>query len=900
VAQATLHLQLDYELPRELAVGRGTAVFVSGWCFSPQAPVRELTFLLNGAPQPVSAQRMPRLDPFRSLHPHLDPFETTSLTADPDSPQDPLLLSYRSGFWGTVVIEQDHDSAEGWRLELRAELSDGQLVISELATILRAQEPQPVDARGARVVIAMATYEPPRELFERQLESIRAQSYDNWLCVISDDCSSPAAQAMISELIEGDSRFVLARSPRRLGFYGNFERALSLVPADAEFVALADQDDDWHPDKLSTLLGEIGSAQLVYSDARVVSRTGEVLSETWWSQRRNNHEDLLSLLVANAVTGAASLFRRELLDYGLPFPPHQFAHFHDHWLGLTALARGEIVYVQRPLYDYIQHGGASLGHAAANQMTPLLERLRNQREPRERIRLWRLHYFADICRLVQFATVLITRCGEQMAPSKRKTLERFIAADRSPAVLSRMAWRGARELLGTPETLGAEWMLFHALAWRRLLAASARERPQARLRLDALPPSTLIQPPGRRSQPDAVHVIAEKLAPLRWSPTSGAPRRVNLLIPTVDLEHFFGGYIAKFNLARRLAERGWPVRILTVDSTGALPPDWRARLARYGGLEHVLDRVELVFGREAAAIEISSDDTFIATTWWTAHIADDALRHVRSRRFLYLIQEYEPFTFPMGSLAALAEQSYSFPHFALFSSELLRDYFRARGLGVYAGGPDSGDESSLAFENALTTIEAPTEQALSTRSSRRLLFYARPEGHAARNMFELGVLGLDRALARGHLHPGWELNGIGTVTRRSKVELTGGAELNLLPRSEESDYAQLLREHDVGLALMYTPHPSLVPLEMASAGLLTVTNTFETKTAEALTTISSNLIAVTPTIEGVADGLAQAVAGVEDAQRRVKGSSVAWSRDWDESFPDTLIDRVLTPVDPGA
>ena len=33
---------------------------------------------------------------------------------------------------------------------------------------------------------------------------------------------------------------------------------------------------------------------------------------------------------------------------------------------------------------------------------------------------------------------------------------------------------------------------------------------------------------------------------------------------------------------------------------------------------------------------------------------------------------------------------------------------------------------------------------------------------------------------------------------------------------------------------MYTPHPSLVPIEMASAGMLTVTNTFENKTADAL------------------------------------------------------------------
>ena len=54
---------------------------------------------------------------------------------------------------------------------------------------------------------------------------------------------------------------------------------------------------------------------------------------------------------------------------------------------------------------------------------------------------------------------------------------------------------------------------------------------------------------------------------------------------------------------------------------------------------------------------------------------------------------------------------------------------------------------------------------------------------------------------------------------------------------------------------MYTPHPSLVPIEMASAGMLTVTNSFENKTAEALAAISPNLIAAEPGVEAIAAAL---------------------------------------------
>jgi hypothetical protein len=91
---------------------------------------------------------------------------------------------------------------------------------------------------------------------------------------------------------------------------------------------------------------------------------------------------------------------------------------------------------------------------------------------------------------------------------------------------------------------------------------------------------------------------------------------------------------------------------------------------------------------------------------------------------------------------------------------------------------------------------------------------------------------------------------------------------------------------------MYTPHPSLVPIEMASAGMLTVTNSFENKTAEALSAISSNLITAEPTVEGIAAGIREAVAGAGDAERRARGAHVAWSRNWSESFADELMERV--------
>ena len=75
--------------------------------------------------------------------------------------------------------------------------------------------------------------------------------------------------------------------------------------------------------------------------------------------------------------------------------------------------------------------------------------------------------------------------------------------------------------------------------------------------------------------------------------------------------------------------------------------------------------------------------------------------------------------------------------------------------------------------------------------------------------------------------------------------------------------------------------------------MLTVTNTFETKTGDTLAAISPNLIAAEPTVEGVARAVCEAVARADDLEARVRGSAVHWSRDWDDSFSDALLDRMI-------
>ena len=386
-----------------------------------------------------------------------------------------------------------------------------------------------------------------------------------------------------------------------------------------------------------------------------------------------------------------------------------------------------------------------------------------RRDPRERIRLWRMHYYVDACRLLQFAPCC--GCGgERMPAAKRRALERFERADRSLAG-DRRAGVARRAGAARPPPRHARRRVDAAPRVR--LAAAARRPARATAptrfaRLDSLPPPAFDPRPGARAPGEpAVRVIAEKIAPLRLAVRDDAPRRVNLLIPSIDLQHFFGGYIGKFNLARRLAARGERVRIVTVDPVGALPRAWRRDVEAYSGLDGLLDRVEVAFGRESPGLEVSRADALIATTWWTAHIARRGAALARRRplplpdpgvRAVHVPDGQPTPRWPPRATASRTPRCSPPSCCATTSASMARRLRGRRG---------AGDAASAAFENAITAIDPPAADELAGRRPRRLLFYARPEPHAARNMFELGVLALSRALERGAFADGWELHGIG-------------------------------------------------------------------------------------------------------------------------------------------
>lgn len=472
------------------AVGRGSVIVVRGHTTGPWAGARfriELGACVQTRPHP----RELRLD-----------LLTRALETAAAPPDDDLF----GGFFLPIEVGPElAGTAQRLRITL---LSDGaaQLVFERTIRFVdRAPLPEEEDdaadfgaraesarlqASRAPIAVCLATYDPDPALLTRQLDTLIAQTRGDWICIVQDDHSPPARFAQIRDLCARDPRFFVFRSPNNQGFYRNFERCLRRVPASAEYVALCDQDDAWYPDKLAAGCAALTpGVTLAYSDMRLTDARGRVLAASFFTARRNHYRDLDALLVCNTVTGAASVFRASLLPVLLPFPPALPGSFHDHFIACAALCCGRIAYVDRPLYDYTQHGGNVLGQGQAGtgslrttarelaylvriapapaQLLPrLLDIFRRHEEDYRRLSLYR---------------AVLTRRIPNLPAAARRALALF--SDRLRDGLVLMLGTHACVLLRQQSTSMAEfWLGFGVLARRAA-------RPLLPRLLSALPPA---------------------------------------------------------------------------------------------------------------------------------------------------------------------------------------------------------------------------------------------------------------------------------------------------------------------------------------------------------------------------------------------------------------------------
>ena len=101
------------------------------------------------------------------------------------------------------------------------------------------------------VSVIMPTYNCGRFITET-IESIQAQTYENWEIEIVDDCSKDDTKTIVEALMEKDSRIHYHCLETNSG--AAVARTEAMKRARGEYMAFCDSDDLWTPDKLECQL----------------------------------------------------------------------------------------------------------------------------------------------------------------------------------------------------------------------------------------------------------------------------------------------------------------------------------------------------------------------------------------------------------------------------------------------------------------------------------------------------------------------------------------------------------------------------------------------------------------------------------------------------------------------
>lgn len=225
------------------------------------------------------------------------------------------------------------------------------------------------------ISVALCTHNGARFLRE-QVRSIGLQSLPPAEIVLSDDASCDGSVSTVRAALDECKRerpglaieLRIFQNAPALRVTKNFEQAARACRGD--LIALCDQDDVWHADRLRRLAAPFVQRPgllLLHSDARLVDVRGVSLGGSLFHALEVQRFELAWIhggkafevfLRRNLVTGATTMFRRALLAHAVPFPVEWV---HDEWLAIIAAAVGDVDVIEEALIDYRQHDANQIG-----------------------------------------------------------------------------------------------------------------------------------------------------------------------------------------------------------------------------------------------------------------------------------------------------------------------------------------------------------------------------------------------------------------------------------------------------------------------------------------------------------------------------------------------------------
>jgi glycosyltransferase involved in cell wall biosynthesis len=267
-------------------------------------------------------------------------------------------------------------------------------------------------------------------------------------------------------------------------------------------------------------------------------------------------------------------------------------------------------------------------------------------------------------------------------------------------------------------------------------------------------------------------------------------------------------------------------------------------LARSSTFDHLL---------VGEVLNMEQNSVGVATQWPTAYVLANS---INSQRNFYFIQDYESDFYSPGTSSALAENTYRFGMWGIANTQGLKSLYEEKYSGRAILLPSKVDLSSFSPD-----LRAGTEDG-----KKRVFFYARP--FESRNAFELGIEALKivkeelgdavEILCAGQ--GGWEPSDVGAAEYLTNL---GKVQLSELPKF----YANM----DVGLVLMFSHHPGVVPSELMASGVPVVVNMLEEPTWKELYKHGETAYVALPSASSIAEGLLKVLCDEKTSKSLISG-----------------------------
>ena len=353
-------------------------------------------------------------------------------------------------------------------------------------------------------------------------------------------------------------------------------------------------------------------------------------------------------------------------------------------------------------------------------------------------------------------------------------------------------------------------------------------------------------------------------------------KRLNLVTDTINADSLLGGVATALIVASEFANRyDYELRIIT-RNTETNPLNYE-NIIRISGIEKPR-KVSFYSDYERFnksidfKMEISPDDIFFATSWWSAMaIAETTIR----KRFFYIIQEVETFFYNYGGERMLCEQVMQNPNIDfIINSGYLNTYFANHDPQIV--------ENGCYFEPAFSQ-KLYKNKVFKKKDRYKLFFYARPNN--PRNLYTVGVEMLKKAVEKGILDTNeWDIYCVGQ--NAPVITFHNGVRSRNLGQLSWTEYGEFLSDVDLGLCLMYTPHPSYPPFDVASSGGVVLSNKMLNKTSFDM---CSNVILADLDEESFMRSFKDAVALAKNMEQRKKNyEENTIPRDWHHTLEETI------------